>query len=593
MTGRLTHTIAGPQLTPLLLLPLQVHGAEVCFFAMYVQEYGSDCPEPNTNRVYISYLDSVRYFESSPEGHRTTVYHSMLISYLQYAKDAGYTHAHIWVAPPKQGDDYIFYAHPDEMVAKRMGARRHPAPLPPHHRPAPTTTTATSPSSLTLPLLPRLSGLLKLKEWYERMLDEAKKRKVIDDYQVTRRHCHHRHLHLHLTPSPLALSAHPLLPPVTYQDMLEEYKDIESAADLPMFSGDHWAMSIQNKIIDQTKKSEEAVKKKGQQGAQTAAQRALLEEEQKRIAEEEARRAKQLEEQKKAAAERAAAGCRTSSRETAGRGGVAAQNFEAERMSERQQQAALAAAAGPSSENGAAGGKANAEKQEEQLLNQITEEMRSMRNHFIVVTMDRNFKKEDRKTIVDPVPLLSNEFVDTRSAFLEKCQMYHWQFDELRNAQHSTLMLLYYLHGMHVEAKKRMAELNAQQGGGDGGSHYQARSAGGSHAAAAAEAQRARSSKIEMAMADWTLLLSHANEAAAKETWELPPEELFQRILVQINRSKRDILQEKYNQCRDPSTPLSTKSVFIRVLKRIAESFMSCLLTMQRGGNGGVGNAMG
>ena len=124
-----------------------MHGAEVCFFAMYVQEYGSDCPEPNTNRVYISYLDSVRYFESSPEGHRTTVYHSMLISYLQYAKDAGYTHAHIWVAPPKQGDDYIFYAHPDEMVSKRM-------------------------------------GLLKLKEWYERMLDEAKKRKVIDDYQV-------------------------------------------------------------------------------------------------------------------------------------------------------------------------------------------------------------------------------------------------------------------------------------------------------------------------------------------------------------------------------------------------------------------------
>ncbi len=57
-----------------------------------------------------------------------------------------------------------------------------------------------------------------------------------------------------------------------------------------------------------------------------------------------------------------------------------------------------------------------------------------------------------------------------------------------------------------------------------------------------------------MAMRDWTQLLSHANEAAASETWELPPQELFHRILAQINKSKRDILQEKYNQCRDPST---------------------------------------
>ena len=73
---------------------------------------------------------------------------------------------------------------------------------------------------------------------------------------------------------------------------------------------------------------------------------------------------------------------------------------------------------------------------------------------------------------------------------------------------------------------------------------------------------------------------TYENEAALKETWQLPPEELFQRILVQINRSKRDILQDKYNQCKDPACPLQTRSVFIRVLKRIAESFMSCLLSM-------------
>ena len=159
------------------------------------------------------------------------------------------------------------------------------------------------------------------------------------------------------------------------------------------------------------------------------------------------------------------------------------------------------------------------------------------------------------------MPIMSNEFVDQRSSFLEKCQMYHWQFDEEVNAAHSTLMLLYYLHGMHRTAaaarqKAAAADLAARGLGGAGASSEQQ--------------QRSRSSKIEMAMQDWTQLLNHANEAAASETWDLPPEELFLRILAQINKSKRDILQEKYNQCRDPSTTAATRSVFIRVLKRCA-----------------------
>ena len=84
-----------------------------------------------------------------------------------------------------------------------------------------------------------------------------------------------------------------------------------------------------------------------------------------------------------------------------------------------------------------------------------------------------------------------------------------------------------------------------------------------------------RSSRIEMAMHDWTQLLNHANEAALKETWQLPPEELFQRILVQINRSKMGIWQDKYNQCKDPACRPAVRTAFIRSLKRIAESFVS------------------
>lgn len=86
-------------------------GTECCFFAMFVQEYGSDCPSPNKNSVYISYLDSVNLF--NPKQYRTSIYQEILLGYIDYIKLQGYSSVHLWACPPLRGVDYIFYCHPE------------------------------------------------------------------------------------------------------------------------------------------------------------------------------------------------------------------------------------------------------------------------------------------------------------------------------------------------------------------------------------------------------------------------------------------------------------------------------------------------
>ena len=77
-----------------ILLWQRLDGVDVCLFALYVQEYGADCPPPNARKIYIAYLDSVRYLR--PLTARTAIYHELLVSYLSNARQRGYASAYIW-----------------------------------------------------------------------------------------------------------------------------------------------------------------------------------------------------------------------------------------------------------------------------------------------------------------------------------------------------------------------------------------------------------------------------------------------------------------------------------------------------------------
>ncbi|KAG4072966.1 hypothetical protein HA402_006646 [Bradysia odoriphaga] len=118
----------------------EINGLDVCFFGMYVQEYGSECPDPNTRRVYVEFLDSVNFFQPKPL--KTDVYHEILLGYIDFTKQLGYIWLHIWACPPPLGENYIFLQHPTDQ---------------------------------------KVPDLVRLRKWYTKMIEKGKNEQIIVD----------------------------------------------------------------------------------------------------------------------------------------------------------------------------------------------------------------------------------------------------------------------------------------------------------------------------------------------------------------------------------------------------------------------------